>query len=164
MNELPRDFEMEVNDAVRFIEKESGLAFGDEENPLLLKIRGSEEYKYTGLSRDTVEGYGRYCGSLHQAYLLYMRYLVNFVYTFYDEKRHNELHDIYSESELMKEFIGVEGKDETIILDDYIALDELKRLVMAVEDKFLEVTGREVPTAEEQLKMVIERAIEESKK
>ena len=149
---FPEAFEKELKASVRSLEEASGKTFGGAENPLLLNVQSGNEnldripYEHIGLSPETVEGYGRYIGDIEKAYKMYIDHLSMLVKSFFDESRSDEIKDIYKNAEL--------GESAT--------LDKLKDLAKDAEELFRDITGRRVPTAEDQLMLAIEMFISEN--
>ena len=161
-------FQEELDQAIKAVEDASGKIFDGKENPLFFTLEcgvekressPSVEYTNIGFSKDRINAYAEYCGSLHEAYKLYIEHLACLIGWFFDGDRDVEVKDILNDSELMKDYFKAYYSGKNPLLDDYISLPDLEGLVRDTEDKFKEITGRDVPDAREQLDMAIKGVI-----
>ncbi|WP_366296333.1 putative PEP-binding protein [Paenibacillus sp. AN1007] len=112
----------ELGSAVRYLEQQTGMSFGDPDNPLLLEVQSDEAVNassaeacripYVGLNDSTVEGFARQTGNRLYALQCYLAALQHYGQMVLDIPDLRAVHSINS-----KRFVSTEMELELLIAE-----------------------------------------------
>ncbi|MFT6077071.1 MAG: pyruvate,orthophosphate dikinase [Myxococcota bacterium] len=144
------ELKLQVRNSLEEIEKNLGMKFGDEENPLLFSVRSGSRASMPGmmdtvlnlgLNDKTVAGLAKKSGNKRFAFDSYRRFIQMYSDVVLEV-------DHYNFEVLMEE----KKQDLGIQLDTEMSADQLEELTISFKEKVLEETGKEFPQdANEQL-------------
>ena len=150
--ETPKAIDKELESYIAKIEKETGMTFGDPDNPLLVSVRSGAKFSMPGmmdtilnlgLNEKTVEGLGKKTGNLRFALDNYRR----FISMFGDVV-------LSIDKELFEAVIEKKKKDRRIKQDSSLQVNDLKDIIKKFKSIIKRKSGESFPDDPfEQLRM-----------
>ena len=139
----------EINKSLRLIEENTGMKFGDPENPLLLSVRSGARASMPGmmdtilnlgLNDEVVEGLARKTNNPRFAYDAYRRFVQMYGDVVLELKPANK-----EEIDPFEAIIERVKKEKGVKLDNELETEDLKRLVTLFKAAIIEHTGKRFP-------------------
>ena len=139
----------EINKSLRLIEENTGMKFGDPENPLLLSVRSGARASMPGmmdtilnlgLNDEVVEGLARKTNNPRFAYDAYRRFVQMYGDVVLELKPASK-----EEIDPFEAIIDQVKKEKGVKLDNELETEDLKRLVTLFKAAIIEHTGKRFP-------------------
>ncbi|MBD3381185.1 MAG: pyruvate, phosphate dikinase [candidate division Zixibacteria bacterium] len=141
---VPAGLEKEIQTAMKKLEKETGLKFGDPENPLLVSVRSGAAFSMPGmmdtvlnlgLNEDTLQGMIKKSGNERFGYDIYRRFIAMFG---------NVVLGI--DKDIFEDVITRKKKQRKIRQDSSLSVDDLKDIIGKFKKIIVEKSGEEFPS------------------
>ncbi len=142
-NKMPKNLMDDIKKALKEVEKETGKAFGDAKNPLLLSVRSGarlsmpgmmETVLNLGLNDETLQGLLELTQNERFAYDSYRRFLTMFGSVVLDIDRG-----------LFENILDKIKEEEGVSLDTEVSIEGLKKTIDLYKDLIKEKTGKDFP-------------------
>lgn len=141
--QYPSDLEVQINDAIKYIENILGKGFGDEQNPLLVSVRSGARASMPGmmdtilnlgLNDKTVQGLATKSGNERFAFDSYRRFIQMYS-------------DVVLETDhyLFEEVLDLTKLDKGVTNDTDLDTNDLKKIIAKYKEIVKSETGRDFP-------------------